>query len=197
MLNISFLCIFCTFPALLTPLFLQPCQCRTITLTCDLHLPWISHPQSWFCEPTLICRDLITTSYSFVALSSTRRVDNSNTRLVVQIEKDPGKRISSFSFSLFLLFYFIYLFILALQHVGSEFPKQGLNPSLCWKHVVLTTGASLPRKVPCLSFKLFSLLCRWIPSIQKRGIKYSLFLIIVQTVNVLVNVLMVKIKLCK
>ena len=169
MLNISSLCIFCTFPALLTPLFLQPCQCRTITLICDLHLPWISHPHSRFCEPTLICRDLITTSYSFVALSSTRRVDNSNTRLVVQIEKDPGKRISSFSFSLFLLFYFIYLFIFGLVAYGIWVPQARIEPMpLCWKHVVLTTGASLPRKVPCLSFKLFILLCRWITSIQKK-----------------------------
>ena len=30
-----------------------------------------------------------------------------------------------------------------------------MSCSMCWKHVVLTTGAPLPRKVPCLSFKLF------------------------------------------
>ena len=100
--------------------------------------------------------------------------------------------------SLSFFFKYFILFIFGHAACGILVPQARIEPCpLCWKHAVLTTGAPLPRKVPCLSFKLFILLCRWIPSIQKRGIKYSLFLITVETVHVLVNMLMVKIKLCK
>ena len=50
-----------------------------------------------------------------------------------------------FLFFPFFFYLFIYLFGRAVQHVGSQFPDQGLN--LCplhWKHGVLTTG--LPGK---------------------------------------------------
>lgn len=42
------------------------------------------------------------------------------------------------------------------------------------KHAVLTTG--LPaQESPCLSFKLFILLCRWIPSVQKEELSTHFF----------------------
>ena len=37
--------------------------------------------------------------------------------------------------------FFFFLFFFAMQHVGSLFPNQGLNPRpLYWKLRVLTTG---------------------------------------------------------
>ena len=40
-----------------------------------------------------------------------------------------------------LSLYFIVFFLLAAQHVGSQFPNLGLNPRpMQWKHGVLTTG---------------------------------------------------------
>lgn len=59
------------------------------------------------------------TFHPFVAPSSTRRVDNSNTRLVVQIEGDPGKKIPSFSF-----FLSVYLFCYIDKFLPSE---KGIN----------------------------------------------------------------------
>lgn len=72
---------------------------------CELYLPSISHSCSWLLTKSLICRYLIMTFYLSVTSSSTRRVDNSNTRLVVQIEKDPGKKLFFFT----LLKWFILL----------------------------------------------------------------------------------------
>lgn len=66
---------------------------------CHLHVPRTGLTLS---ASSLTCRHLIMTFHPSVAPSSTRRVDNSNTRLAVQMERDPGKKIPSFSFKSYL-----------------------------------------------------------------------------------------------